>query len=165
MAIYIALGANLPSTAGPPARTLVAALGRLAALGIAVTRRSRLYRSPAWPRPEEPEFVNAAAEIATKLPPAELMDMLLRIEAEFGRKRAAANAPRSLDIDLLDYDGLVAAGSPGPVLPHPRLAERAFVLRPLAEIAPSWRHPASGRTIGELIAALGENATAEPLPE
>ena len=79
--------------------------------------------------------------------------MLLHgVETDFGRLRSAPNAPRTLDIDLLDYDGLVMTD--GVVLPHPRLAERSFVLAPLAEIAPDWRHPVTGLGAGELLAAL-----------
>ncbi len=163
MTIYIALGANLASKAGAPADTLSAAILALQAVGIDVRRRSRFYRSPAWPDPAEPEYVNAVAEIETALAPGDLLAALHRIEAEFGRSRRLVNAPRTLDIDLLDFDGRIAADPSGPILPHPRLAERAFVLLPLAEIAPDWRHPASGRPVAELIAALPKTALAEPL--
>jgi 2-amino-4-hydroxy-6-hydroxymethyldihydropteridine diphosphokinase len=78
-----------------------------------------------------------------------------------GRERDAPNAPRAIDLDLLDYRGAVEAGPP--VLPHPRLHLRAFVLLPLAEIAPGWRHPVSRRAIGELIAALAPESAAKPL--
>jgi 2-amino-4-hydroxy-6-hydroxymethyldihydropteridine diphosphokinase len=81
---------------------------------------------------------------------------LHQVETSFGRRRAAKNAPRTLDLDLLDYDGRVEAGPP--TLPHPRLGERAFVLFPLADVAPEWRHPASGLTVRELISALPASA-------
>lgn len=165
VAVYIALGANLPSPIGAPRQSLKAALAALAGHGIGVVRQSRWYRSPAWPDPRQPEFVNAVAEVTTTLEPAELLTVLHRIEAEFGRVRRVRNAPRTLDLDLLDYGGRVENDASGPILPHPRLAERAFVLRPLAEIAPSWRHPVSRRFVGELLAALPENAVAEPLDE
>ncbi|MFO0986734.1 MAG: 2-amino-4-hydroxy-6-hydroxymethyldihydropteridine diphosphokinase [Alphaproteobacteria bacterium] len=160
MSIYIALGANLPGPAGPPRATLEAALVRLAAAGIGIVRRSRWYRSPAWPDAADPEFVNAVAEVETALPPAALLALLHEIEAALGRSRAAANAPRALDLDLVDYHGAVEAGPPA--LPHPRLHRRAFVLLPLAEIAPSWRHPVSRRAIGDLVAALGPETAAKP---
>ncbi len=161
MSIYIALGANLPGPAGAPRATLEAALARLEAAGVRIVRRSRWYRSPAWPDPRAPEFVNAVAEVDTALAPAALLALLHGIEAALGRVRAAPNAPRAIDLDLLDYRGLVEAGPPA--LPHPRLHRRAFVLLPLAEIAPGWRHPVSRREISALVAALGPETGAKPL--
>ena len=166
MSIFIGLGANLPGPAGPPRATLEAALGRIEAAGARVRRRSRWYRSRAWPDPSQPEFVNAVAEIETGLPPGALLALLHRIEDGLGRVRSAPNAPRTLDLDLLDYRGAVEGGvgiAAGPVLPHPRLHQRAFVLLPLAEIAPAWRHPVSRRGIAELIASLPANAVAEAI--
>jgi 2-amino-4-hydroxy-6-hydroxymethyldihydropteridine diphosphokinase len=161
--ILVALGANVAGPAGPPRAQLEAALAELERGGIAVLRHSRFYRSPAWPDPADPPFVNAVAEIATALPPAALMGVLHAIEEGLGRRRSRANAPRPIDLDLLDYDGIVCLEGTGPFLPHPRLAERAFVLRPLADVAPGWRHPVSGRPVAALIADLPAGATAEPL--
>lgn len=163
MSIFIGLGANLPGPAGPPRATLEAALARLEGAGVRIVRRSRWYRSPAWPDPREPEFVNAVAAVETDLGAAELMRRLHKIEAELGRSRSTPNAPRAIDLDLLDYRGAVEAGPEGPILPHPRLHLRAFVLLPLAEIAPDWRHPVSRRALAELIAALSAAARAEPI--
>ncbi len=163
MSIFIGLGANLPSVAGAPQATLEAALAKLAAAGVRILRRSRWYSSPAWPNPAEPEFVNAAVEAETPLDARALLRLLHAIEAALGRERGAPNAARTIDLDLLDYRGAVEAGPEGPVLPHPRLHQRAFVLLPLAEIAPEWRHPVSRRRIAELIAALGPEAVAKPL--
>lgn len=160
MSIYIALGANLPGPAGSPRATLEAALARLAAAGVKIVRRSRWYRSPAWPNPADPEFANAVAEVETTLPPPALLALLHEVEAALGRGRGTPNAPRAIDLDLLDHRGAVEAGPPS--LPHPRLHRRAFVLLPLAEIAPGWRHPVSRRSIGELIAALGPETAAKP---
>jgi len=163
MSIYIALGANLPGPAGPPKATLEAALARLQSAGVAVLRRSRWYRSPAWPYPSDPPFVNGVAEVSTVLSPTALLALLHRIEAQLGRVRARENAPRAIDLDLLDHHGAVAGGQGGgAVLPHPRLHRRAFVLRPLAEIAPAWRHPVSRRAITALIADLPPDAVATP---
>jgi 2-amino-4-hydroxy-6-hydroxymethyldihydropteridine diphosphokinase len=163
MGIFIALGANLPGPAGPPRAALEEALARLAAEGVRVLGRSRWYRSPAWPDPAEPAYVNAVAEIATALPAHDLLQLLHRIEEQLGRRRGAPNAPRTVDLDLLDYHGAVEGGSRGPILPHPRLHQRAFVLLPLAEIAPDWRHPVSRRAVAELIAALPAESRAEPM--
>jgi 2-amino-4-hydroxy-6-hydroxymethyldihydropteridine diphosphokinase len=163
LSIFIGLGANLPAPQGPPRATLEAALERLAGEGVRVRRRSRWYRSPAWPDPSQPEFVNAVAEIETALGAGALLALLHRIEDGLGRVRSVANAPRTVDLDLLDYRGAVEGGAGGPVLPHPRLHQRAFVLLPLAEIAPDWRHPVSRRGIGELIASLPPGAVAEAI--
>ena len=150
--ILIALGANLPSNAGPPAHTLAQALKTLAGRGVNIAAVSHVYETPAWPNPADPPFVNAVAAVQTILQPLALLELLHEVETAFGRKRSAPNAPRSLDLDLLDYDGLILDGRP--VLPHPRLAERAFVLAPLCDIAPDWRHPVTGDTARTLLARL-----------
>ena len=150
--IVIALGANLPSRIGEPRVTLDAAVSELAASGVNVVRQSSYYVTRAWPDPSDPPYVNAVAHVKTDLAPRELMAILHGTEEKFGRVRAHKNAPRTLDLDLIDYDSRVETGPPQ--LPHPRLGERAFVLVPLAEIAPNWRHPASGKGITELVAAL-----------
>ncbi len=160
--IVIGLGANLPSALGPPRATLEAALDALGEAGVRVVARSRWYRTAPVPRSAQPWFINAAAAVATPLPPAELLALLHRIESRFGRQRGERNAARSLDLDLLAYHDLVVEEG-GLVLPHPRLQERAFVLLPLAEVAPDWRHPRLGRSIAELIAALPPGQSAEPL--
>lgn len=150
--ILIALGSNLPSDAGSPAQTIAAALAALKPSGITLVKVSRLYSSAAWPDPADPSFVNAVAEVTTMLQPFQLLESLHGIEESFGRVRGARNAPRTLDMDILDYNGRMEGGPP--VLPHPRLEERAFVLVPTAEIAPAWRHPVSGRAAAELLDAI-----------
>lgn len=150
--ILIALGANLPSEAGPPAETLRASLAALAENGIRIVRVSHFFQTPAWPDPVDPPFTNAVALVETTRNPAALLALLHEVESRFGRVRGARNTPRTLDLDLLDYDGRIEAGPP--VLPHPRLAERAFVLVPLAEVVPDWRHPATGQGVDALLAAI-----------
>ena len=160
--IYIALGANLASERhGPPKEGLERALHRLESYDIRLVRRSRWYRSAPVPAADQPDYVNGVAQVDSELPPEALMARLLEIEAEFGRRRGAANAARVLDLDLIDYNGRILERkadkfNPALHLPHPRLGDRAFVLLPLSEIAPDWRDPRNGRPIGDLIAELPE---------
>ena len=153
--IFIGLGANLSSEAfGSPATTCRAALDSLAGQGVAVRGRSRWYRSRPVPPSDQPWYVNGVARVETDLDPAQLLALMHRIETDFGRVRGARNDARIIDLDLLDYGGRLSDAAQGPILPHPRLHRRAFVLFPLRELAPAWRHPRSGAAIGELISAL-----------
>ena len=151
--ILIALGANMPSRAGPPAQTLKAALAALSAAGVEILKVSSFYETAAWPDPADPPFTNAAASLRTSLQPVAVLELLHAIETDFGRVRSRKNEPRTLDLDLLAHGNAIMAGVL--VLPHPRLAERRFVLEPLAEIAPDWRHPVTGLTPGQMLAGLG----------
>jgi 2-amino-4-hydroxy-6-hydroxymethyldihydropteridine diphosphokinase len=150
--ILIVFGSNLPSRAGAPAETVRAALATLQPNGIEPVMVSRLYETEAWPDPNDPPFVNAVAQVTTVLSPLALLMTLHDIERHFGRIRTVPNAPRTLDLDILDYEGRIENGPP--TLPHPRLERRAFVLAPLAEIAPDWHHPVSGLTAEELLRSL-----------
>jgi 2-amino-4-hydroxy-6-hydroxymethyldihydropteridine diphosphokinase len=151
--IFIALGANIPSAAGAPDATLKAALAALEARGVQILNVSGFHQTEAWPDPSDPPFTNAVAQVQTELQPAALLGLLHEVETAFGRQRSRPNAPRTLDLDLIDYQGRVEEGAVE--LPHPRMAQRLFVLAPLAEIAPGWRHPITGTPIEALIAALG----------
>ncbi len=141
VAAYVALGSNLDDPRAQVERGFEA-LATLPRTRLLV--RSRLYRTPPWGVREQPDFVNAAARLETALPPRALLDALLAIETRAGRSRGVPNGPRILDLDLLAYADEVL-DTPGLVIPHPRLHERAFVLLPLADIAPDLEVPGQGR--------------------
>jgi 2-amino-4-hydroxy-6-hydroxymethyldihydropteridine diphosphokinase len=163
--IFIALGANLEHPAyGPPRRVLEAALEELGRRGVVLRRVSPWYRTAPVPASDQPWFVNAVAEIATDLGPDALLARLHGVEDAFGRVRTVTNAARLIDLDLLDFSGEISAGGPGKAtLPHPRMENRAFVLRPLADLEPDWRHPRTGVTISVLLAALPADQAIERL--
>ncbi len=152
--VYIGLGANLPSSAGPREATLIAAAQRLVSLG-RVAARSSLYSTAPVGFADQPRFLNAVIALETEMTPRGLLEELLAIEREFGRDRAASipNGPRTLDLDILLFGDLMV-NEPGLEIPHSRLAERAFVLVPLSEIAPQARDPRSGKTVAQLLQSL-----------
>jgi len=152
-AIVVALGCNDRGTWSDCREALEAALARFRAEGIDVVARSSWWRSAAWPDPNDPPFLNGVVIVHTAHGPHELMAALGRIEEAFGRQRGAANAPRTLDLDLIAY-GRTKGDLNGLILPHPRAAERRFVMGPLAEIAPGWVCPSGGRA-----AALAATST------
>lgn len=163
--IFIALGANLEHPVhGPPRRALEAALDDLGHRGVFVRRVSPWYRTAPVPASHQPWYVNAVADVETALPADALLMRLHEVEDAFGRVRTVPNAARLIDLDLLDFHGETATGGPGrAILPHPRMEGRAFVLRPLADLAPNWRHPRTGASIRELLAALPADQVIEPV--
>ncbi len=175
----IALGGNLPSTAGLPGETLLSALAALKDAGAELRAVSPFYATPCFPAGAGPDYVNAAAEIGMAGDARQMLDLLHRIEGMFGRERVQRWGRRTLDLDLIaqgqtvlpDLAGHAAWRDLPPgdqmtrapdelILPHPRLQERAFVLIPLADIAPDWRHPVLGLTVRDMAAALPAAAVA-----
>lgn len=152
---YVALGANL----GDPASTVRAAFGALANLPESrVVHCSSLYRTAPVGITEQPDFINAVAALETTLAPEALLDALLDLEQRFGRIRAERNGPRTLDLDVLLYNDL-EIDLPRLILPHPRLHLRAFVLQPLAEIAPKLQLPRRGPISAWLPAVANQGCT------
>ncbi len=163
--ILVGIGSNLAHPpAATPRETAEAALAALPEIGIRVIARSGWYLSAPVPVSSQPWFVNAVAMVASGLAPAALLDRLLALEAEFGRTRGVANAARTLDLDLLDHDSRLCE-APALTLPHPRLHLRRFVLEPLREIAPDWRHPHLGLTAAELLDRLPPGQEITRLPD
>ncbi|MGC9269280.1 2-amino-4-hydroxy-6-hydroxymethyldihydropteridine diphosphokinase [Acidiphilium sp.] len=154
--LLIAIGSNLPGANGEsPRETCRAALEILRRTdGMAFVKISPWYRTRPIPRDDsQPDFCNGVARFEGRPDPAWLMATLHRIEASFGRVRSVANAARTLDLDVIDMNGMIRA-EPSPTLPHPRAHLRAFVLQPLLDVAPEWVHPSLRRSCAQLLAAL-----------
>jgi len=149
--IIVAAGSSLPFCGIDSQQLVLRSFSALRSL-VREVEVSPLYKSPAWPDPSDPAYVNAVARIETLMPADQLLSVLQAIEASFGRRRTTRNAPRTLDLDLIAHGDLVT-GDEGDrlILPHPRLADRAFVLRPLADIAPNWCHPINGASVVDLL--------------
>jgi 2-amino-4-hydroxy-6-hydroxymethyldihydropteridine diphosphokinase len=163
--ILIAVGANLPNPEfGPPQATCEAALGELSRRSLRIVRRSRWFETAPIPASDQPWYVNGVVAVETGLSPEPLLALLHDVERRFGRERRELNAARILDLDIVAYGDLVRTDPP-PILPHPRMHERAFVLLPLSDVAPDWRHPADGRPVSELIRALPANQLIRPMAE
>ncbi|MEE9272868.1 MAG: 2-amino-4-hydroxy-6-hydroxymethyldihydropteridine diphosphokinase [Robiginitomaculum sp.] len=158
MPIYLGLGANQPAYFKghllEPIDTFKWALSELMKQGIRTCAKSSLWESPAWPNPNtQPPYKNAVVRVETSRSPNVLLSTLKKTETEFGRKQAQRNAPRPLDMDILDFNGKIS-GRANLTFPHPRMCERAFVLLPLQEIAPDWHDPIKNRAISDWIARL-----------
>lgn len=169
--IVIGIGANLPHPEyGVPRRTCGAALALLEKRGIAIEKLATWYQTEPvlsdthGDQSEQPWYVNSAALLATDLDVRALLDALLDVETVFGRVRSLANAPRTLDLDIITYHDQVLDDE-GLNIPHPRMHERAFVLYPLRDLVPEWRHPVLTRSIDEMIAELPEDQSFQEMPE
>ncbi|MEO1918572.1 MAG: 2-amino-4-hydroxy-6-hydroxymethyldihydropteridine diphosphokinase [Paracoccaceae bacterium] len=176
----ISLGANLPSATGTALETLEKSLGLFPSESFQIDRISKWFSTPAFPKGSGPDFVNGAIRIQTTLEPGGVMSALHRIEAQLGRTRENRWEPRLCDLDLIAYDNQILpdlatfqrwnALDPAKqktetpdqlILPHPRLQDRSFVLVPLHDIAPDWRHPITGITVSEMLGAISPEKLAE----
>jgi len=164
--IYIALGANLPSEYGAPAQTLSKACDALIKAGVKIVSRSSIWVTAPVPfDPDIPYYHNAVIAVETAMPAEALLDLMLSIEADFGRVRSVKNAPRLLDLDLIAYHDEVIKHGEKLIVPHPRMHERSFVLKPLSEVNNKWLHPVFGEDISSLINKLPADQKAEILKE
>jgi len=157
-AVIVALGSNLPGPYTSREALLEAALGALPEVGLTLVTRSTWWASAAWPDPAGPEYLNGVAIVATDLSPADTLAALHTIEERFGRARGEANAPRTLDLDLVAHGRTVVDGHL--TVPHPRAHERLFVMGPLVELASAWVHPVNGEPAFRLAAnaSVGRDA-------
>lgn len=181
--VVIALGANQPSPAGRPDQTILAAVAALSEKNISIQCVSRIFSTPAFPAGSGPDYANAAISGTTIATAQELLNILHKTEADFCRFRNDRWQARTLDIDLIAFEDAIRPNTQvlrqwmdmpledqvrltpeELILPHPRLQDRAFVLVPMAEVAPSWRHPLTGKSVTEMLAALDPALKAEVRP-
>jgi len=162
--ILVGLGSNLAAPGLQSSQDVLEnAVKSLKMRGVSLLRCSSWFRSAPVPVSDQPWFLNGVAVVATDLAPQRLLATLHEVEAEYSRVRSVRNASRTLDLDLLAYGARVIDEPEGLKLPHPRLAERAFVLEPLVEVAPDWRHPITGLTATEMLARLPAGQVVERL--
>jgi len=161
-AIIVALGSNLKGRFGSVQHLLEAAVTDFPAVGLGVVKRSSWWRSASWPDAGKPDYLNGVALVETMLDPYATLEALREIETRFGRLRDESNAPRTLDLDLIAH-GRTLFADDVLTLPHPRAAERLFVMGPLAAIAPGWVHPVLGVLATDLAARATVGKDARPL--
>ena len=157
--IFLGLGSNLPSKYGDRFANINLAISFLEAYGINVIKRSSFYETPSYPDRENPKFINVVILVETNLPPVDLMSVLVFIEEKLERKRFKKNDPRTCDIDIIDYNNQILNlkyNKSDITVPHKELTSRNFVLFPLQEISPKWKHPKTKETINNLIQKLNE---------
>lgn len=157
--VVVALGSSLAGPYKTSRALLEHCLGDFPKFGLHVQRQSSWWQSLAWPDPSQPPYLNGIVFVETVMPPTQVMASLLELERRYDRQRNLANAPRTLDLDLIAY-GRATLNLETLTVPHPRAANRYFVMAPLAELAPAWIHPASGLTASTLAATahIGRDA-------
>ena len=158
--IFLGLGSNLSSKFGDRFTNINLAISFLEGYGIKVIKKSNFYETPSYPNKENPKFINAVIIVETTLPPVDLMSVLLFIEEKLGRKRDKKNDPRTCDIDIIDYNSQILNlkfNNSELTLPHNELTKRNFILFPLQEISPNWKHPKTKEFISDLLQKLSED--------
>jgi len=157
--IFLGLGSNLPSKYGDKFANIKLAISSLGTYGIKIIKRSSFYKTPSYPDKKNPEFINVVILVETNLPPVDLMSVLLFIEEKLERKRIKKNDPRTCDIDIIDYNSQILNlkyNNLDFTVPHKELTSRNFVLFPLREISPMWKHPKTKEAINNLIQKLND---------
>lgn len=162
--ILIALGANLPSRFGSPYQTLQSAKRSIENQNISILNESRTWLTAPVPVSDQPWYHNEVIAVATELSPFALLEALQGIENEFGRVRTVRNAPRVLDLDLIAYNDVIL-DKPELIVPHPRMQQRAFVLRPLSDITETWYHPLTGQNLKDMLMRIPADQEATPMEE
>ena len=157
--IFLGLGSNLPSKYGDRFTNINLAISSLEGYGIKVIKKSSFYETPSYPNKENPKFINAVILVETILPPIDLMSVLIFIEEKLERKRGKKNDPRTCDIDIIDYNSQILNlryNNLELTVPHKELTSRNFILFPLQEISPTWKHPKTKEIISVLLQKLSE---------
>ena len=157
--IFLGLGSNLPSKYGDRFTNINLAISSLEGYGIKVIKKSSFYETPSYPNKENPKFINAVILVETILPPIDLMSVLIFIEEKLERKRIKKNDPRTCDIDIIDYNSQILNlryNNLNVTVPHKELTSRNFILFPLQEISPMWRHPKTKEFISVLLQKLSK---------
>tara|TARA_Y100000590_G_C15469082_1_gene919466 strand:- start:408 stop:920 length:513 start_codon:yes stop_codon:yes gene_type:complete len=155
--IILSLGSNLSSKFGDRFKNLEIAMNYLEGYGILIEKKSSFYETPSYPNMNDPKFINVIISVKTKLPPIDLMSVLIHIEEKLGRKRNKKNDPRTCDIDIIDYEQKIINFKYRDldlIVPHERMHSRNFVLFPLIEIIPNWIHPQTKENISDIIKKL-----------
>ena len=157
--IYLCLGSNLPSKYGNRFDNIDTAISKLTSKNIRIVKKSSFYETPSYPDQTKPKFINVVVEVESKLPVKDLMFLLLSIEENMERKRYKKNEPRTCDIDIIDYNSEIINLNHinlNITVPHKKMIYRNFVLFPLKEIYPEWKHPKTNEIISTLIEKLPE---------
>ena len=157
--IFLGLGSNLSSKFGDRFTNINLAISFLEGYGIKVIKKSSFYETPSYPNKENPKFINVVILVETILPPVDLMSVLIFIEEKLERKRGKKNDPRTCDIDIIDYNGQILNlkfNNSEFTLPHNELTKRNFILFPLQEISPKWKHPKTKDIVDDLLQRLNE---------
>jgi 2-amino-4-hydroxy-6-hydroxymethyldihydropteridine diphosphokinase len=160
--ILIGLGANLDGPFGAPEKALKACADIFRAQGFEMIQSSNIWKTAPVPVSDQPWYRNAVCSVRTRMEPQDLLRAVKAVEHDLGRQKTEINAPRVIDLDILSYHDVVMDDG-DLIVPHPRLQDRAFVLYPLREIAPQWRHPVLGKAVDEMIAQLPQGQKFECL--